>query len=157
MSGVQCTAWTTVYIFGHYWTRMNYGALLHSSMSTMDNTTQYHGGHPITGVMPSPMLLMILTPRQALPSINRWSDCIGYRIEIVCLIGTLSTILQHCTHTMKPSDPLLLADGTLHCGMYPAGKVAISWHLITPRVLPVQCDHTVGKLSADAGSLSSEV
>ena len=29
------------------------------------------------------------------------------------------------TH-MKPSNPLLLADGALHCGMYPAGKVAIS-------------------------------
>ena len=27
---------------------------------------------------------------------------------------------------MKSSDPLLLADGTLHCGMYPSGKVAIS-------------------------------
>ena len=26
----------------------------------------------------------------------------------------------------EPSDPLLLADGTLHCGMYPAGKVDIS-------------------------------
>ena len=30
--------------------------------------------------------------------VNRLSDCIGYRIEIVCLIGTLSTILQHFTH-----------------------------------------------------------
>ena len=32
---------------------------------------------------------------------------------------------------MKPSDPLLLADVTLRCGMYPAGKVAISWYLAT--------------------------
>ena len=56
---------------------------------------------------------------------------------------------------MKSSDPLLLADGNLHCGMYPAGKVAISWHLATPG-LP-QCDHTVQKLSADAGLLCSEV
>jgi hypothetical protein len=31
--------------------------------------------------------------------------------------STLSTILQHCTHTMKPSDPLLLADGNLRCGI----------------------------------------
>ena len=30
---------------------------------------------------------------------------------------------------MKSSDPLLLANGNLRCGMYPAGKVAISWHL----------------------------
>ena len=38
---------------------------------------------------------------------------------------------------MKSSDPLLLADGNLHCGMYPAGKVAISRHLVTPRVPPM--------------------
>ena len=42
---------------------------------------------------------------------------------------------------MKPSDPVLLTDGTLDCGMYPAGKVAIRFPLF---------DHTVGKLSADA-------
>ena len=56
---------------------------------------------------------------------------------------------------MKLSDPLLLTDGTLRCGMYPAGKVAISRHLATPGF--PQSDHTVGKLSADAGSLCSEV
>ena len=40
------------------------------------------------------------------------------RIEIrTCHLGTLSTILQHFTHTMKPSDPLLLADVTLRCRM----------------------------------------
>ena len=52
----------------HYWTQMNYGALLHSFMSMRDTTTQYHGRHPIKGVMPSPMLLVFLTPRQALSS-----------------------------------------------------------------------------------------
>jgi hypothetical protein len=51
--------------------------------------------------------------------INRWSDCIGQDRDSSHL-GTLSTILQHFTHTMKPSDPLLLADVTLRCGMYPA-------------------------------------
>ena len=56
---------------------------------------------------------------------------------------------------MKPSDPLLLVEGTLRCEMYPAGKVAISWHLATPRF--PQYDHTVGKLSADASSLFKEV
>ena len=56
---------------------------------------------------------------------------------------------------MKPSNPLLLADGTLRCGMYPAGNVAIARHLDTLGF--PQCDHTVGKLSADAGSLCSEV
>ena len=55
---------------------------------------------------------------------------------------------------MKPSDPLLLADGTWRCGMYPAGKVAISQHLATPGF--PQSDHTVGKPSADAGSMCSE-
>ena len=50
---------------------------------------------------------------------------------------------------MKPSDPLLHNKDTLCCGMYPEGKVAISQHLITPGF--PQCDHTVGKLSADAG------
>ena len=52
---------------------------------------------------------------------------------------------------MKPSDPLLLADGTRGCGMYPAGKVDISRHLAIP-----EFPHTVGKLSVDAGSLCSE-
>ena len=33
---------------------------------------------------------------------------------------------------MKSSDSLLLAAGTLHCGMYPTGKAAISWPLVTP-------------------------
>ena len=55
---------------------------------------------------------------------------------------------------MKPSDPLLLADVTLHCGMYLVGKVDISQHIAIIRFL--QCNHTVGKLSANAGSLCSE-
>jgi hypothetical protein len=37
--------------------------------------------------------------------------------------------------------------------MYPTGKTAISQHLATPRF--PQCDHTVGKLNANAGSLCS--
>ena len=56
---------------------------------------------------------------------------------------------------MKTSDPLLLADGTLRCGMYLAGKDAISGYLAIPGF--PQSDHTVDKLSADAGSLCSEV
>ena len=55
------------------------------------------------------------------------------------------------THTMEPSDPLLLTDGTLRCGMYPAGKVAISQHLANPGFPNVTI------LSArSAGSLCSE-
>ena len=34
--------------------------------------------------------------------------------------------------TMKPSDPPLLADVTLRCGMYPAGKDEISQYLTIP-------------------------
>ena len=56
---------------------------------------------------------------------------------------------------MKPSDPLLLADVTLCCGMYPAGKVDISQHLAIPGF--PQSDHTVSKLSADSGSLLNTV
>ena len=55
---------------------------------------------------------------------------------------------------MNPSDPLLLADITLCCWMYPACKVDISQHLAIPGF--PQGDHTVGKPSADAGSLCSE-
>jgi hypothetical protein len=55
---------------------------------------------------------------------------------------------------MKPSDPLLLANDNLRCGIHPAGKVAISQHLAIPGV--PQSDHTVGKLSVDTGSLCSE-
>ena len=58
-------------------------------------------------------------------------------------------------HTLNETVSLLLANGTLRCGMYPEGKVAISRHLATPRF--PQVDHTIGKLSADAGSLCSEV
>ena len=48
-------------------------------------------------------------------AIDRWSDFIGQDRDSPHL-GTLS-ILQHFTHTMKPSDPLMLA---------------ISRHLATP-------------------------
>ena len=46
---------------------------------------------------------------------------------------------------------LLLSDVPLHCGMYPSGKVGISQHNATPKF--PQSDHTVSKLSAEAGSL----
>ena len=52
----------------HYWMWTNYDALLHSSMSMTDNTTQCHVGHSIKGITPSSMPLVFLTPRQALSS-----------------------------------------------------------------------------------------
>ena len=56
------------------------------------------------------------------------------RLEIVAILVYYQPSYK-TSHTMKPSEPLLLADG-----IYPAGKV----------------DHTVDKLSADAGLLFSE-
>ena len=56
---------------------------------------------------------------------------------------------------MKPSEPLPLANVTLPCGMYSAGKVDISQHLAIPGF--PQSDHTVSKLSADADSLWNTV
>ena len=61
-------------------------------------------------------------------------------------MGTLSTIIQYRTHTMIPNEPLL-ADGTLHCRMFLAGKVAIIRQLVTP-VSPAGTD----KLSVDAST-----
>ena len=55
---------------------------------------------------------------------------------------------------MKPSDLLLLADVTLHCEMYLAGKVEISQHLAILEF--PQSDHTVDKPSVDTGLLCSE-
>ena len=101
-----------------------------------------------------PMLLVFLTPIIS-PTSTDGLSCIGYRIEIVCLIGTLSTVLQHCKHMMKPSDPLLLADVNLCCGIYLAGKVAIYQHLAIPWF--PQSDCTVSKLGVDAGSLCCEL
>ena len=69
-----------------------------------------------------------------------------------CIFSTQEMLVVNgCIKRMKP---LLLADGNLRCGMYPAGKVAISRHLAIPGF--PQVDHTVGKLSADAGLLCSE-
>ena len=101
------------------------------------------------GSYAKPLLLHVfLTPRQALSSHPHQQMVWMYWLQDRDSMPnwyTISTILQHCTHTMKPSDPLLLTNGTLRCGMYPTCKVAISWHLAT-----LGFPHTVGKLSADA-------
>ena len=63
---------------------------------------QYHGGLRSRELGQGPILLCVpnsyLGRRYHLTRVKRWSDCIGYRIEIVWQIGTLSTILQHSTH-----------------------------------------------------------
>ena len=43
-------------------------------------------------------------------------------IEIVAILVHYQ-LSYNTSHTMKPIDPLLLADVTLRFGMYPAGKV----------------------------------
>ena len=50
------------------------------------------------------------------------------RIEIVTILVHYQ-LSYNTSHKMKPSNPLLLADVTLRCEMYPAGKVDISQHL----------------------------
>ena len=85
---------------------------------------------------------------------DQLSDCISLDRDS-CHLGIFTNYqpFYNTSHTMKPSDPMLLADVTLRCRMYPAGKVDISQHLAIPGF--PQSDHTVGKPSADAGSLCS--
>jgi hypothetical protein len=82
-------------------------------------------------------------------------DCLTVlaRIEIVAILVHYQPS-YNTSHTLKPSDTLLLADVALRCRMYPAGKVDISCYLAIPRF--PQSDHTVGKPSVDTGSLCSE-
>ena len=75
------------------------------------------------------------------------------KIKIIAILAHYQ-LSYNTSRTMKSSDPLLLADGNMHCGMYPAGKVAISRHLFISGF--PQSDHTVGKLSADAGFHGNE-
>jgi hypothetical protein len=90
-------------------------------------------------------------------AIKRRSDYIGLDRDS-CHLGILSTILQHFTLTMKVHSktqwPTAARNITLHCRMYPTCKVVISQYLAIPG-LP-QSGHTVGKSSADAGSLYCE-
>jgi len=53
------------------------------------------------------------------------------RTEIVAILVHYQPS-YNTSHTMKPSDPVLLGDVALCCGIYPAGKVDISQHLATP-------------------------
>ena len=75
------------------------------------------------------------------------------RIEIVAILAHYQPS-YNTSHTMKPSDPLLLADVTLRCRIYPAGKVDVFQHLAILGF--AQSNHSVSKPSADAGLLCSE-
>ena len=52
-------------------------------------------------------------------------------LEIVAILVHYQPSYNN-SHTMKPSDPLLLADVALRCRVYPADKVDISQLLATP-------------------------
>ena len=86
-------------------------------------------------------------------------DCSGVQKQELVQMDGKEVIITFNSTMLKVAlvcfcfvSKLLLADVTLRC---PAGKVDISQHLATPGF--PQVDHTVGKLSADAGSLCSEV
>ena len=66
-------------------------------VSNRGDTIQYHGGLRSRELGQALMRQVFLFPsrRYHLTRINRWSDCIGYRIEIVCLIDTLSTPFEN--------------------------------------------------------------
>ena len=65
------------------------------------DTIKYHGSLRSRVLGQAPMLLVFLTPRQALSShpLKQMVWLYWLQEEIVCQIGTLSTILQHFTHT----------------------------------------------------------
>ena len=72
----------------HYWTRTNYGALLHSSMLTMDNTTQYHGRHPIMVLMQVSDFIFLFWDQCALLISVAWCGSIK-AIRSCALLGSL--------------------------------------------------------------------
>ena len=94
------------------------------------DTIQYHGHLQSRELGQSPLLLVFLTSRQALSSHLHQQMVWLYWLQDRDSMPDWYAI-NHFTHTMKPSDPLLLVDGTLHCGMYPTGRVAISRHIAT--------------------------
>ena len=75
-----------------------------------------------------------LQATDGLTALASWLDIVAILIHYQPSYNT--------SHTMKLSDPLLFADVTLSCGIYPDGKVDISRHLA---ILGFpQGDHTFG-------------
>ena len=113
------------------------------------DTIQYQGCLWSRELGQAPMLQLFLTPRQSLKSHLRQQMVWLYWLQD--RDSTYAKLVHYRQHaklvhyqpsyntarTQWNSDPLMLADGTLRCGMYPAGKVAISGHLATPHVSPV--------------------
>ena len=107
--------------------RTNYGALLHSSMSATDNTAQYHGSCLINEVRPSLYtgVNSYIGRHYHLTRINRCSDYVGYRIEIVCLIGHPTTL-----HTNNENQ-WPTAARRCHFALWDLSRRQ-SWHFSTP-------------------------
>ena len=73
-------------------------------------------------------------PRRRYHCNLQWTDgltILANWLEIVAILVHYQPS-YNTSHTMKPSDPVLLGDVALCCGIYPAGKFDISQHLATP-------------------------
>ena len=91
-----------------------------------------------------PLLLLFLTPRPALSSHQHGT--------LVCLFWSGNL---YCTVLTHQGITWLLAKSAFSCWMYPTAQIILS---LTPRHPWVpQSDHTVNKLSGDAGSLWNSV
>ena len=66
----------------------------------------------------------------SLYDVNTWSDCIGYRIEIVCLIATINHPTYNTSQTQWNQWPTTTRRWC--CETYPAGNVDISRYLAIP-------------------------
>ena len=66
------------------------------------------------------------------------------RIEIVAILVHYQPS-YNTSHTMKPSDPLLLAYVTLRCGMYPAGPALAGAILISVKTQKLRIFFTCRK------------
>ena len=92
------------------------------------DTLQYHGGLQSKELCQAPMLLVFLTPRQVLSSHPLKQIIWLYWLQDRDRIPNWCTI-NHPTTLHMQWNPLLLADVTLRCRMYPTG-----WHLAIPAV-----------------------
>ena len=92
------------------------------------------------------MYMVIFLPQRRYHHNLGSQDGLTNWLEIVTILGHYQPS-YNTSHTMKPSDPLLLADVTLCCVIYPAGNVDISQYLAI--LGSPQSNHTVGKPSAE--------
>jgi hypothetical protein len=99
-----------------------------NSSNLRDNTIQYHGKLQTRKLSQAPILLGRC---YHLNCFNRWSDCVGNRIEILYIYNLILIILQQFTQNE------IQFQTAPHPWHYIAGKVAISQHLVNTAVPPV--------------------